>query len=160
MKNFASSKPPDLFNDLALSTYTCASNTFYTLPLSPIFFAAVTHVLSLYFTSIDTVKIKYCVLFTYPALTTLILPTTMIMTTPSMRSGLKCGADSTIDQSIDVSRNDGKTIEPLNAANDKGEVGNRDTEKGETPDNSMALADESREEDNYPHIYKLLQSCQ
>ena len=77
-----------------------------------------------------------------------------------MRSGLKCGADSTIDQSIDVSRNDGKTIEPLNAANDKGEVGNRDTEKGETPDNSMALADESREEDNYPHIYKLLQSCQ
>ena len=74
-----------------------------------------------------------------------------------MRSGLKCGAD----QSINVSRNDGKTIEPLNAANDKREVvGNRDTEKGDTPDYSVALADDSREEDNYPHIYNLLQSCQ
>ena len=73
-----------------------------------------------------------------------------------MRSGLKCGPD----QSINVSRNDGKAIEPLNATSDKREVGNRDTEKGYTPDSSVALADESREEDNYPNIYNLLQSCQ
>ena len=145
---------------MAFLSALCASNTFSTLPHSPIFFTVVTHVLSLYFTSIDTVKIKYCVLFTYPALTTVILPAITIITTPSMRSGLQCGADSAIDQSIHVPRNDGITIEPLNAAHDKREVGNRDTEKGGTPDNSVAFADESREEDNYPHIYNLLQSCQ
>ena len=35
MKNFASSKPPDLFNDLALSTYTYASNTFTHIATQP-----------------------------------------------------------------------------------------------------------------------------
>ena len=57
--------------------------------LGPLFFLVVTHILSLYFTGIDTDKIKYCVMFTYPGLSLVLLPSIIIFTTPSLRSGLK-----------------------------------------------------------------------
>ena len=57
--------------------------------LSPLFFVVVTHILSLHFTGINTDKIKYCVIFTYPGLSLVLLPSITIFTTPSLRSGLK-----------------------------------------------------------------------
>ena len=39
--------------------------------------------------SIDTTKVKYCIIFAYPGLSLVVLPSITIFTTPSLRGGLK-----------------------------------------------------------------------
>ena len=121
--------------------------------LSPLFFVLVTHILSLHFPGINTTKVKYSIMFTYPGLSLVVLPSITIFATPSMRGNLKslvgCAIPQSIPQSIPklvVHQPTPTDLElaspaPLAAVDNKGEVG-----QGEGPGNGDNKGEMGKEE--------------